>query len=123
MRLRSDIFVAALLRQAAVLGLAGALMQRGADAAGAIFIEIDHLDGTVSLFGPAPPHHEDIDLEGRTFVHLGAQHRMAADAARTMMARQARYDPDLWHVAIEDRSATQFTALPGFAALRNQKPD
>ena len=123
MRLRSDIFVAALLRHAAVLGLAGALVQRGAEAAGAIFIEIDHLDGTVSLFGPAPPQDAEIASQGREFVHLGAQPRMTSEEARAMMARQTRYDPDLWHVAIEDRTGTEFTALPGFGALRNQTPD
>ncbi|MBV1706527.1 MAG: DUF1491 family protein [Hyphomicrobiales bacterium] len=122
MRLRSDIFVAALLRQAALLGLAAALVRRGAEAAGAIFIEIDHLDGTVSMFGPAPPDPEDTALEGRAFAQLGAHPRVEAAAARDMMARQTRYDPDLWHVAIEDRSGTQFTALPGFAAVRDQKP-
>lgn len=118
MRLRADIFVAALLRQAAVLGLPAVQVQRGAAEAGAVFVEIDHLDGTVSLFGPAPPDSAETTSQGRDFAPLGASQRLAAEDARALMARQSRYDPDLWLIAVEDRTGTRFTELPGFAALR-----
>ena len=118
MRLRSDIFVGALLRHAAVLGLPAMQVRRGAAEAGTIFIEIDHLDGTVSLFGPAPPDVAESAAQGREFGPLGASQRLPAEEANAIMARQARYDPDLWLIAVEDSSGTRFTELPGFAALR-----
>ncbi len=54
MRLRADIFVAALIRRAQVAGAYATLRRRGASEAGAIFVRVDRLDGTSALFGPAP---------------------------------------------------------------------
>ena len=52
MRLRSDIWVSALLRRCASEGAFAVLRRRGAEEAGAIFILIDRLDGTLALYGP-----------------------------------------------------------------------
>jgi hypothetical protein len=53
-RLRSDFWVSAYLRRCAVEGVEAALRKRGAAEAGAIFVKVDRLDGTASLYGPAP---------------------------------------------------------------------
>src|SRR4051812_48583448 len=53
-RLRSDFWVSAYLRRCGVEGVEAVLRKRGAAEAGAIFVKVDHLDGTASLFGPAP---------------------------------------------------------------------
>jgi hypothetical protein len=52
MRLRSDIFVSALIRRAEVQGAVAMLRRRGAAEAGAIFVKLDRLDGRRRL---APP--------------------------------------------------------------------
>ena len=53
MRLRSDIFVAALIRRAETQGAVAMLRRRGAAEAGAIFVKVDRLDGAAALYGPA----------------------------------------------------------------------
>ena len=52
-RLRSDFWVSAYLRST-IEGVEAALRKRGAAEAGAIFVKLDRLDGTASLYGPAP---------------------------------------------------------------------
>ena len=54
MRLKSGIWVAAYLRRCNVEGVFAAVRRRGAEEAGAIFIKINRLDGTGTLYGPAP---------------------------------------------------------------------
>ena len=54
MRLKSGIWVAAYLRRCNVEGVFAAVRRRGAEEAGAIFIKVNRLDGTGTLYGPAP---------------------------------------------------------------------
>ena len=99
-RLRSDFWVSAYLRQRAVAGVVAVLRRRGAPEAGAIFIKVDRLDGSALLFGPAPP---DLETEspGRTVALM-----LEADplAIEDRVARELRFDSDLWLVEVEDRS-------------------
>ena len=54
MRLKSGIWVAAYLRRCNVEGAFAAVRRRGAEEAGAVFIKVNRLDGTPTLYGPAP---------------------------------------------------------------------
>ena len=54
MRIKSEIWVRAYLRRCQAEGVPVVIVRRGDEAAGAIFICIDRLDGTVLLYGPAP---------------------------------------------------------------------
>ncbi|MFV8096477.1 DUF1491 family protein, partial [Enterobacter cloacae complex sp.6730737] len=51
MRLKSAIFVSALLRRAQVEGAYGVVVRRGSEEAGAIFVKVSRLDGTAALYG------------------------------------------------------------------------
>lgn len=53
MRLKSEIFVSALIRLAETQGAIAVLRRRGAQEAGAIFIKLDCLDGRMAVYGPA----------------------------------------------------------------------
>lgn len=53
MRLKSEIFVSALIRVAETQGAIAVLRRRGAQEAGAVFIKLDCLDGRTALYGPA----------------------------------------------------------------------
>ena len=99
-RLRSDFWVSAYLRQRAAAGVVAVLRRRGAPEAGAIFIKVDRLDGTARLFGPAPPDPE-AESPVRTFELM-----LEADplAIEDRVAREVRFDSDLWLVEVEDRS-------------------
>jgi hypothetical protein len=98
-RLTSDFWVSAYLRQAAHDGLVAVLRRRGASEAGAIFVKLDRLDGTAALYGPAPQSLAD-DEGNRRFQLI-----LDADPAtiEERVARERRFDSDLWLVEIENR--------------------
>jgi len=106
-RLRSDIWVAAYLRLRNADGAFAALRRRGAAEAGAIMVKLDRLDGRVALFGPAPPSlaapppAAGVD---RLFARMHEAEWIDPADAEARLARQARYDPDLWIVEVEDRN-------------------
>jgi len=101
-RLRSDLWVAAHLRRCAVAGIEAVLRRRGAAEAGAIFATLDRLDGTASLYSPAPQSLLDDDQGGRLFTPIlyGAPPLEIEDRMR----REIRFDPDLWWIEIVDRA-------------------
>jgi hypothetical protein len=107
MRLRADFWVAAYIRRCAHEGASAVLCRRGAPEAGAIFIKIDSLNGSVALYGPAPQS-ELSDNHERLFARLhSAPWINPAEADRTI-ASQIRFDPDLWFVETEDRLGRSF---------------
>ena len=109
MRLKTGIWVAAYLRRVQVEGASAVLRRRGADEAGAVFIKIDRLDGTADLYGPAPQSafDEARPAERAFSPSLKALPAPAADV-EAYLARQVRFDPDLWIVEVEDRAARHF---------------
>jgi hypothetical protein len=104
MRLKSAIWVAAYLRLRHIDGTLAVVRRRGAEEAGAVFIKISRLDGRADLFGPAPQTAFDeshpID---RAFTACFVQQPVPEADVETYLARQIRYDPDLWIVEVEDR--------------------
>lgn len=109
MRLKSGIWVSAYLRRCAVEGAQAVLRRRGAEEAGAIFVKIDRLDGTADLFGPAPQTAFDgAHPTDRAFsACLKTMPAPVADA-ESYLAKQLRYDPDIWIVEVEDRMGRNF---------------
>ena len=107
MRLTSEIWVKAYLRRAAVGGCPGAVVRHGDDQAGAIFIKVNRLDGTVALYGPAPAGFDDGDRE-RKFSPMLEQRSLPEAEADAMLEREGRFDRDLWVVEIESRRGTHF---------------
>ena len=111
MRLKSDIWVSAFLRQAMVEGHYGAVIRKGAADAGAIYVIVNHLDGTLHLFGPAPGPAFDDRGERRWSAELAPPATQAdADA---ILTRKQRIDPDIWVVEVEDRTGTAGLAATG----------
>src|SRR4051812_338104 len=109
MRLKSHIWVAAYLRRCQVEGAAAVLRRRGAEEAGAIFIKVSRLDGTADLFGPAPQSaFDDARPSERAFSPALRDPPVAEADVESYLARQLRFDPDLWIVEIEDRAGRHF---------------
>lgn len=107
MRLRADIFVAALIRRAQVEGAYATLRRRGAAEAGAIFVRVDRLDGTSALFGPASQ--SEINDDGdRLFRRMHDDAWIDNLAVEDRLTREMKFDPDLWIVDIEDRKGRDF---------------
>ncbi len=105
-RLRSDFWVAAYLRRCAVEGIDAVLRRRGAAEAGAVFVKIDHRDGTASLYGPAPQSLVGEDTGERLFTPI-LQGAMPLDVEERM-TREMRFDSDLWLIEIDDAKGRHF---------------
>jgi hypothetical protein len=106
-RLTSDFWVSAYLRQAGLEGLVAVLRRRGAREAGAIFVKLDRLDGTAALYGPAPQALAEDDGERRFQLLLDSDPLAIEDR----VARELRFDSDLWVVEIENRAGDPRLAL------------
>ncbi len=104
MRLKSQIWVQAFLRANQSAGRFGAVVRRGAEEAGAIYVIVNHLDGTLHLFGPAPGASIDEEGERRWLIELSPP--AAEPEAAALLKRRAAIDPDVWIVEVEDRSGT-----------------
>ena len=107
-RLRSDFWVAAHLRRCAVEGVSAVLRRRGAAEAGAIYVTLDRLDGTASLYGPAPQALVE-DSSARLFAPV-IENVMPLEIEERMQ-REGRFDPDFWLIEIEDREGRHFLDL------------
>jgi hypothetical protein len=106
MRLKSAIWVSAYLRRVQVEGASAVLRRRGAEEAGAIFIKVSRLDGTADLYGPAPQAAFDDAPVDRLFTAIMTGVPEADIEAK--LAKEIRFDPDLWIVEAEDRSGRYF---------------
>lgn len=108
MRLRSDIFVSALIRRAEVNGAFAMLRRRGAPEAGALFIKIDRMDGRATLLAPAAQSQEAPEGVDRQFSRAHALDWIEPAEAEERLKREVAFDPDLWIVEIEDRAGRAF---------------
>ena len=110
MRLKSGIWVAAYLRRCDVEGVFAAVRRRGAEEAGAIFIKINRLDGTGTLYSPAPQtEFDEARPADRMFTAAVGRDKPAADAdIEARLVKEIRFDPDLWIVEVEDRAGRNF---------------
>lgn len=98
--LRTDIWCSAFVRRHNNLGNMCVIARRGDLIAGQVFIEVDHLDGTVSLFTPAPmaSRKDDADL-----VFQRRFSRVDPDRVRERITREIEFDPDLWVISLDLR--------------------
>jgi hypothetical protein len=109
MRLKSALWVAAYLRRCQVEGAQGVVRRRGAEEAGAIFIRICRLDGTSDLYGPAPQSAFETGTGAdRTFNASFVTQPVADAVVETYLAREMKFDPDVWIVEVEERTGRHF---------------
>lgn len=112
MRIRSDIFVSALTRRVFNDGGYAAVVRKGSDASGAIFVRQRFRDGLETLFGPAPQALiEREDRDDRLFE--ARLSRAEPEAVEALIAREAKFDSDLWLVEIEVDEIGDYLALAG----------
>ncbi|MBX9682930.1 MAG: DUF1491 family protein [Hyphomicrobium sp.] len=107
MRLKSELWVKAYLRRCAVNGATAVVARRGDGDAGAIFIKVMRRDGGSTLFTPAPAGRDDADFDRRWNAGLGGA-VVASDAVDAHLAREIRFDADIWIVDVEDGDGRHF---------------
>lgn len=105
-RIRSGIFVRALIRRAEVAGAMGYVMTKGSEEAGAIYIKVNRLDGSALLLTQARAG----DGESIWMKPLGDW--CVEDRVDQYLEKQKNFDPDLWVVEIEDRFGRTFVDEP-----------
>ena len=110
LRLRTDFWVAALRRRAEEAGAYVSIARRGAEEAGAVFVMVDRRDGSIDLYGPAPQSVFDEERPADRLFSLIASD-LSAEAARSRIDEEARFDPDLWLIDIEDKQGRAFVEL------------
>jgi len=109
MRLKTGLWVAAYLRRCQVEGVFGAVRRRGAEEAGAVFVRVNRLDGTSDLFGPAPQSEfEAAEVTARAFSPCLPRQSAPDAEVESYLARQIKFDPDVWIVEIEDLAGRNF---------------
>jgi hypothetical protein len=108
-RLKSAIWVSAYLRRCNGEGAFAAVRRRGAEDAGAIFIKLNRLDGTAELFAPAPQSaFDDARPADRAFSRSFGKDPVPEQKVEDKLAKEARFDPDVWIVEVEDRAGRHF---------------
>ncbi len=105
MRLKSAIWVAAYLKRAQLAGAFAGVVQRGDDAAGAIFIKINRLDGTADLFAPAMPSLDAVSSERRWELRKAIEAEYELDG---YLLKERQRDPDAWFVEVEHKEGLHF---------------
>jgi hypothetical protein len=104
------MWVAAYVRRCHVEGAYAVITRRGSPEAGAVFVVLDRLDGSVTLFTQAPQALiPEGDVRDRLFVAVDSI--FDADAVKARLERERKFDPDLWVVEVEDRNGRHFLEL------------
>jgi hypothetical protein len=110
-RLRSDIFVSALIRRVGSEGSVAVLRRRGAAEAGAIFIKLDLLDGRAAIYGPAPQSEDLPPGVDRLFERVHKEEWIDPASAEARLRREISFDADLWIGEIAERAGRVFVEL------------
>jgi hypothetical protein len=100
MRLTSEFWVSQLMRRVFNDGGYAAVIKKGAAEAGAIFIKVQFRDGSASLYSPSPQTDYDTGKPHERGFSL-VMERVKAEEIEAKLAREMRYDSDLWAVDIE----------------------
>jgi len=103
-QLRTDLWCAAFVRRHNDLGQFCVVSRRGDPVAGQVFIELDHLNGTTSLYAPASAiaRASDEATADRLF-ELKFDH-VEPHKVRERLVREEDFDPDFWVLTVETRS-------------------
>ena len=109
-RLKTDIWVSALMRRAVSQGAFAVVARRGDRDAGTVLLTVRTRDGQMRLYQAAT------GMEGERVWHEGS-----AQSARdidTVIARRSARDMDLWVVEINDKDGRHFLTEPVVSAVQ-----
>ena len=107
-RLTAEFWVHAYLARLRLADIPAFVTSKGDATAGAVLVKLNTLDGKAEV------RQRSFDLDGtRTWVVLEAGDEADVDDA---IARQHRFDPDLWVIEVEDRLGRTLLDEPGLAS-------
>jgi hypothetical protein len=106
-RLTAEFWVQTYLTRLRLADIPAFVTARGDATAGAVIVKLNTLDGRARAF------QRNLDADGaRVWAVLAEGPEPEVDAA---LARQRRYDPDLWLIEVEDRAGRTLLDEPGLA--------
>lgn len=109
-RLKTDIWVSALMRRAISEGAFAVVAQRGDRDAGTVLLTVRTRDGQMRLYQAVT------GMEGERVWHEGGA-QSARDIDAVISRRSAR-DVDLWVVEIDDKEGRHFLTEPVVRAVK-----
>ena len=96
-RLKTEIRVQAWLRQFSSAGLMATVIRKGDADAGALFLMVNRFSGGCDVYsGVTTPSGQP------GWMHATGPDSVTEKDADAYLSRQARYDPDLWILEVED---------------------
>ncbi|MGP3699244.1 DUF1491 family protein [Rhodobacter sp. NSM] len=107
-RLTADFWVRAYLTRLRLADIPAFVTSRGDATAGAVLVKCATLDGQARAFQRS----FDLMTGARAWVPLAEGAEAEVDAA---IARQRRFDPDLWVIEVEDRQGRTLLDEPGLS--------
>ncbi len=103
-RLKTHIWVSALMTRALAQGAFTVIAQKGDRDAGSVLLTVRGRDGLMRLYQPAT------GMDGNRVWHQGEA--LPAREVDALITRQSARDVDLWVVEIEDREGRHFLQEP-----------
>jgi hypothetical protein len=104
-RLTAEFWVRAYLARLRLAAIPAFVTARGDATAGAVVVKLDTLDGRAQAFA------RSYDAAGgRVWTTIAEGSDAEVEAS---LARQRRFDPDLWVIAVEDRQGRTLLDEPG----------
>lgn len=105
-RLTARFWVDAYLARLRLEGIPAFVVTHGDDMAGSVLVKLNTLDGLARLFQRS----YDLSSDRRHWTVLAEGDEPEVDAA---IARQRRFDPDIWVLEVEDRAGRHLLDAPG----------
>jgi len=108
-RLATSVWVSAYLMRLSLEGIHAHVVRKGDETAGAVAIKVATMNGRASFYT------RGYGADGRAGWQSQAEDapEIEVDAA---LARQRRYDPDLWIIEVEDPRGRHLLDAPGLEA-------
>ena len=96
-RLKTEVWVRAQIRVCDLNFIPAVVTRRGDSDAGQVLINLNRLDGTFEVFARTST------LDGKPAWRTATGSGLVdAEAARVVIEREAKFDPDIWVLEIED---------------------
>ena len=108
-RLATGIWVSAYLTRLSLEGINAHVVKKGDPTAGAVAVKLAFMNGRASFFA------RGYGADGRRAWQAQAEDLPEAEVDAAL-ARQRRYDPDLWVIEVEDPRGRHMLDAPGLEA-------
>ncbi|HUC62070.1 MAG TPA: DUF1491 family protein [Alphaproteobacteria bacterium] len=97
-RLQTDFWVQACVRRGSVEGIAVTVVKKGDPARGSVMVKLNRLGGGCTVLAETRD-----DLGGRAWLKGTGPDPVQEAEADAYIARNRKFDPDLWVIEVEDR--------------------